>query len=67
MTAALNFSSSGPACAGRFARSLAAHGDTMVKGVESVVDNSGRTTAGRIAWPHTNWRVLDELKQEPRG
>jgi hypothetical protein len=39
----------------------------MVKGVESVVDNSGRTTAGRIAWPHTNWRVLDELKQEPRG
>jgi hypothetical protein len=39
----------------------------MVKSVQSVVDNSGRTTADRIAWPRTDRRVLDELKQEPRG
>jgi len=45
---------------------LAAQGDTMVKGVQSVVDNSGRTTAVRIAWPRTDWRVL-QLKQELRG
>jgi len=39
----------------------------MVKGVQSVVDNSRRTTAVRFTWPRTDWRVLDELKQEPRG
>ena len=39
----------------------------MVKGVQSVVDNSGRTPAVRIAWPHTDSRVLDERTQEPRG
>ena len=39
----------------------------MVKSVQSVVDNSGRTTPAQIAWPHTDWRVLDEPKQEPSG
>ena len=39
----------------------------MVKGVQSVVDNSGWTPAVRIAWPHTDSWVLDERTQEPRG